>query len=416
MKIALCVSALLSSACLSSWSLAGAPESATSTHYLKFSSESTLSTYIKSNPEARRLHHALLWVEINAEPEQSLMSLENLGVVALEGDHTGFRIPRPEVSGSAFSDTPNDKLWGIRQVKAPQAWSVTRGSSDVVVAVVDTGVDYEHPALKQNMWSNLAELNGVAGVDDDGNGYVDDIHGVDFITGQPTPMDDEGHGSHVAGTVAGRLDEQNFYGVAPDVRIMAIKTHNTDGEGSKSSVVKGILYAADMGARVLNCSWGGAPEADDFDQLLHDAIQYADSKGALLVAAAGNASDNNDSGPHYPANYELPNVISVAASDKLDRKAFFSNYGVRTVDLAAPGLAIWSVRNGGSGYTSLSGTSMASPHVAGAAALLASSPMGSSMTAAELRTTLLDNVEKLPEWRLRVVTGGRLDLGFLQAK
>jgi len=416
MKTALFVSALLSSVCLSSWSLAGSSEVVRETHYLKFKNEQALNNFVNSHSGARRFHRALMWVEIDAGSIESFTDLENQGVIAQESDHRGFSIPPPQVESVSLDSETNTKLWGIRRVKAPQAWSVTRGSQDVVVAVVDTGVDYEHPALKQNMWSNLAELNGEAGVDDDGNGYVDDIHGVDFITGQPTPMDDEGHGSHVAGTVAGRLDEESFYGVAPDVRIMAIKTHNTDGEGSKSSVVKGILYAADMGARVLNCSWGGAPEADDFDQLLHDAIQYAASKGALLVAAAGNASDNNDSGPHYPANYDLPNVISVAASDKLDRRAYFSNYGVRTVDLAAPGLAIWSVRNGGSGFTSLSGTSMASPHVAGAAALLASSPLGRSMTAAELRTTLLDNVEKIPEWRLRVVTGGRLDLGFLQAK
>lgn len=416
MKTAFCLSAFLSSVCLNSLAHAGSFGTQEKAKYIKFNSESALREFTNLNPEAQRLHPVLMWVELSANTFLPMSDFERFGIVAQEMDHRGYSIPMPESGDKTLSASPNDKLWGIRQVKAPEAWTVTQGAEDVIIAVVDTGVDYEHPALKQNMWSNLAELNGVAGVDDDGNGYVDDIHGVDFITGNATPMDDEGHGSHVAGTVAGRSDENSFYGVAPNVRIMAIKTHNTEGEGSKSSVVKGILYAADMGARVLNCSWGGAPEADDFDQLLHDAIQYADSKGALLVAAAGNASNNNDNGPHYPANYELPNVISVAASDKLDRRAYFSNYGIRTVDLAAPGLAIWSVQSGRSGYTSLSGTSMASPHVAGAAALLASTPDGRTMTAAELREKLLENVEKIPEWRLRVATGGRLDLSFLLGK
>jgi subtilisin family serine protease len=171
-----------------------------------------------------------------------------------------------------------------------------------------------------------------------------------------------------------------------------------------------------MGARVLNCSWGGAPEASEFDQLLFDAIEYANKKGAVLVASAGNDSDNNDTGSHYPSNYDLPGVISVAASDKLDRKAYFSNIGVNSVDLAAPGVAIWSVESGGKSYTSLSGTSMASPHVSGAAALLASTEAGRAMSAADIRDALMTNVEKVSEWRTRVISGGRLDLQFIGKK
>jgi subtilisin family serine protease len=397
---------------------AAASDNQASGQYLKFRDEKSLEHFLKTNTQAERIHRGLLWVEVKNDAGIlfTQQQAEGLGIVLQETGRVSYRIPKPEKALSTASETPNTKLWGISKVNAPVAWNTTKGSRDVVVAVVDTGIDFEHPALRDNMWVNSVELNGRAGIDDDGNGYVDDIHGADFIGGAPTPMDDEGHGSHVAGTIAGNMPSDSFYGVAPGVRLMAIKTHNKDGEGSKTSVVKGILYAADMGARVLNCSWGGAPEAAEYDQMLFDAIEYANKKGSLLVAAAGNESDNNDIDPRYPTNYDLPGIISVAASDKLDRRAYFSNFGVKTVDLAAPGLAVWSVEGGSSSFTSLSGTSMAAPHVAGAAALLASTPSGQSMTAAQLRETLVANVEAISEWRNRVISGGRLDLRFLGKK
>jgi len=396
-------------------SSAFAADNQSGSQYLKFRDEKSLELFLKNNAKAERIHRGLMWVEIQANSGLlfTQQQAESLGIVNQESAERTYRIPKPVKELQTTSDSPNTKLWGITKVNAPMVWGKTKGSRKVVVAVVDTGVDYEHPALRENMWVNSAELNGQPGIDDDGNGYIDDIHGADFIGGAPTPMDDEGHGSHVAGTIAGNMPSDSFYGVAPGVQLMAIKTHNKNGEGSKTSVVKGILYATDMGARVLNCSWGGAPEAAEYDQLLFDAIEYANKKGALLVAAAGNESGNNDTRARYPTNYDLPGVVAVAASDKLDRKAYFSNFGVNTVDLAAPGVAVWSVEGGSLGFTSLSGTSMAAPHVAGAAALLASTPAGQSMSAAQLRETLMSNVEAISEWRTKVISGGRLDVRFL---
>lgn len=383
--------------------------------FLKFRSERALSRYLQANPESKRVHPALMWIETSSESlsTMSQAELSAQGVERNEGEHMGYRIPQPVRGLSLMGDVPSGKLWGIQKIHSPAAWSVTQGSRDVIVAVVDTGIDYNHPALKNNMWVNTAEQNGRPGVDDDGNGIVDDVYGADFISGHPTPIDDEGHGSHVAGTIAGNLPSESFFGVAPQVRVMAVKTHNDKGEGSKSSVVKGILYAADNGARVLNCSWGGAPEAGEFDQLLFDAIAYANKKGAVLIASAGNEAANNDTGMHFPSNYDLDGIISVASSTNTDSRSYFSNYGSRTVDLAAPGSNIWSVASGGKSYTYLSGTSMASPHVSGAAALLASTTKGRSMSAAQIRETLMNNVEKLQEWSNRVISGGRLDVSFI---
>lgn len=388
------------------------------TRFFKFRSEAELQRFIAEEPNSRRVHPELMWVETDNARENALSAsaLAARGVEKAESEHFEYRIPKPLRGLQTATDVPLAKIWGISKINAPSAWNVTRGQAEVVVAVVDTGIDFNHPALKGNMWINQAEKNGRAGVDDDGNGYVDDIHGADFISGKATPMDDEGHGSHVAGTIAGNLPSESFYGVAPDVRLMAVKTHNTKGEGSKSSVVKGILYAADNGARVLNCSWGGAPEAAEYDQLLFDAIAYANKKGAVLIASAGNEAANNDTGMHFPSNYDLEGIISVASSTNRDTRSYFSNFGSRTVDLAAPGSNIWSVTAGGEGYEFLSGTSMASPHVSGAAALLLSSPAGSQLTPAQVRETLMAKVVQSPEWLSRVISGGRLDVGFIGNK
>ncbi|BAU47851.1 peptidase S8 [Sulfurifustis variabilis] len=323
--------------------------------------------------------------------------------------------------------TPNDprlgELWGLHNIgqtagtvdgdiDAPEAWDLQTGSESIVVAVIDTGVDYNHPDLAANIWTNPGEIPG-NGVDDDGNGYVDDVHGYDFFGDDADPLDDHGHGTHVAGTIAAVGD--NGVGVAGvnwRARVMAVKFLNSSGSGSTSDAIGGILYAADMGARVTNNSWGGGA----FSQALQDAIVTANNAGILFIAAAGNSGLNNDVSPSYPANYAVPNVVAVAATDHNDALAGFSNYGANTVHLAAPGVDILSsvpaighpCCSDPSGYKRLNGTSMATPHVAGAAALLFAQFPGKGHL--QVRDRMLGAVDEKGTLNGRTITGGRLNV------
>ena len=270
-------------------------------------------------------------------------------------------------------------LWGLNNtgqdagladadIDAPEAWDVTRGSGDVVVAVVDSGVDYTHPDLVCNMWVNPGEVAG-DGRDNDGNGYVDDVHGINAALNNGNPMDDHGHGTHVAGTIGATGSDGGFVGVNWDVQIMALKFLTADGGGSTADAIEALNYAAAMRQRGVNVkltsnSWGGG----GYEQALRDAIAHQANLGILFVAAAGNDGLNNDAYGSFPANVDLPNVISVAAADRNDALASFSNYGATSVNLSAPGVDIASTAPGGS-YVYMSGTSMATPHVSGVAAL-----------------------------------------------
>lgn len=286
---------------------------------------------------------------------------------------------------------PNDpmfnQLWGMKNIGqedsqrragvagvdigAEQAWDITTGSKDVLVAVIDTGIDYTHPDLKDNLWTNQAELEGQAGVDDDNNGIVDDIYGANFVdANKPTgnPMDDHGHGSHCSGTIGGSgNDGKGIVGVAWNVRIMGVKFLSASGSGSLEGALKGIDYATSKGAKIMSNSWGGG----GFSETLKQAIERSNAAGALFVAAAGNESNNNDANPSYPASYDVPNILSVAAIDNRGQLASFSNYGRTKVHVGAPGVNIVSSILKGA-YDSWSGTSMATPHVSGLAVLLAS--------------------------------------------
>ncbi len=319
---------------------------------------------------------------------------------------------------------PNDplfpQLWHLRNlgvgedINATLAWERVTGDPGVVVGVVDTGVDFTHPDLAANMWSNPGEQSGVGGVDDDQNGYVDDIHGINCNDQDPdpTPRDRNGHGTHVAGTLAAVGDNGvGVTGVAWRSSIMALRFLDSRGLGFLSDAIECLDYAIEMktravnpvNLRVANNSWGGAP----FSLALRDVIQQANDAGVLFVAAAGNDGENNDGNPHYPSSYPLPNVVAVAASNVIDALTFFSNYGAVSVDLAAPGSGILSTLPG-EAYGQLNGTSMATPQVSGAAALIYSKSPDASP--AGVRQRLLGTVRQVGALQGRVASGGRLDL------
>jgi subtilisin family serine protease len=367
--------------------------------------------------------------------------------------------------------TPTDaryadgSLWGLKKIGAPAAWDTRTGSSKVVVADIDSGIDYSHPDLYKNIWVNQGEIppalrgllldtdadglitfrdlnqsanssfvfdgngdhridardllapfsmnSGVVtggwdnGVSDDGDTYVDDLIGWNFVNNSNNPYDDNSHGTHTAGTIGATANDGGVVGVNWQVQIMALKFLDAGGSGSFSSAATAIRYSADHGARVSNNSWGGYGGRTGDE--VYNAISYAGSKGELVVAAAGNDGFNNDTHPYrsYPASYDLPNVIAVAATDSKDGRPNWSNYGKSTVDLGAPGVGIWSTIPGG-GYASYSGTSMATPHVTGAAALLLSK--NASLDYSQLKTLILNNVDPVSSLNKKTVTGGRLNL------
>lgn len=287
-------------------------------------------------------------------------------------------------------------------VNAERAWEIQTGTREKIIAVIDTGIDYSHPDLVENMWKNEVEAAGTAGVDDDNNGVVDDIYGYNAINDSGDPKDDQGHGSHCAGTIGARAN--NGIGVAGvnwSVRMMAIKFLDAGGSGSLADAIKAIDYATKMGAHVLSNSWGGG----GFSQTLLDSIKRSNDAGAIFIAAAGNEYNNNDNSPTYPSTYQVENVMSVAAIDNRGAKADFSNYGKKTVHLGAPGVNVMSTTGGG--YKSFSGTSMATPHVAGVAALLwANEP---NLTAAEVKERLVATVRPLASMKGKTRTGGMVD-------
>lgn len=321
--------------------------------------------------------------------------------------------PCVEPNDPAFAE---NKLWGLRNlggvsgytagadIDASAAWAVKNDASNVIVAVTDTGIRYDHQDLAANMWLNSAEIPD-NGIDDDGNGVVDDVFGYDAYANDGDPMDFQGHGTHCAGTIGARGDNGlGMTGVAWGVQLMSGRFLGPFG-GTTSDGIKVIDYARQKGANVISASWGGGGNS----LALKNAIAACAQADIVFVAAAGNSGTNNDSLPHYPSSYDLPNIVAVAASNALDNLTGFSCYGRNSVDIAAPGWQIWSTYSGGTAnYRFLHGTSMATPHVSGALALARAQFPDSRVE--DLIAALYRSSDKLPSLAGRVSSGGRLNL------
>jgi subtilisin family serine protease len=314
--------------------------------------------------------------------------------------------------------------WDMPKIGAEAAWDLTIGDPTIPVAVVDTGIDMTHPDLQPNIWTNAGEIAG-DGIDNDGDGYVDDVHGWDFAgaglaatdPGDADPTDEHvnGHGTHVAGTIgasgSSAPNSAGAVGVAWQTALMPLRALDAAGSGYTSNLIEAYAYAKRKGARVVNLSVTGS----QFDRAEYDAISAASD--VLFVVAAGNqgldnaAEVNPSTTPKpagtYPCQYDLPNILCVAATDSTDSLATFSNYGAKTVDLAAPGVQIWSTRKGGGGVA-MNGTSMATPHVAGGAALVLA--LHPTLTPWQIGQVLINNVDPVEALRTKTVSGGRLNL------
>jgi len=334
----------------------------------------------------------------------------------------GFHVqPNYRYSASA-ADPDLAKSWGLINngqtlpdtgagiagvdIGAPAAWTASANAQPVTVAILDSGAALTHPDLVSQLWRNGGEIAG-NGIDDDGNGFIDDIHGWNLLKPGQSPLDDNGHGTFCAGII-GAAPENGVgtRGVAPRARLMIVKMLDERGQGTSADAISAIDYAVRNGVSLLNASWGGT----QFDPALYESVRRAGDRGVLFIAAAGNDGRNNDndSKPIYPASFRLPNIVSVAAYDQRDKLAKFSNYGKETVQLGAPGVSIYSTDREGFRYGE--GTSFAAPFVTGVAALVLGTAPG--LTLPSLRDRLLWTSEPIHYYeKEKTQTGGRLHAG-----
>lgn len=316
-----------------------------------------------------------------------------------------FNSPNEQLYQSGLLWGLNNVIFGVNaDVDAPEAWEITTGSPNVIVAVIDTGVMHTHKDLRSSMWVNPGEIPG-NNIDDDRNGFIDDVHGYDFVARDGDPMDENMHGTHVAGIIAAQGGNGvSIVGVAPGVKIIGLRVLNANGEGDTAEVIEAMRYAIMMRRRgvpirVINASFGGGDEVDAF----RDAIREAAQAGIVVVVAAGNDSSDNDTKPLYPANYRFPGTLTVAAVNYQGALSSFSNYGVRSVDVAAPGDLILSTIINDWTFP-LSGTSMATPFVSGVAALVAS--RYPNMSPVEIADRIRRSVKYAPGLRDKIINPG----------
>ncbi len=368
----------------------------------------------------------------------SVTDMEALAAyMVANNENIEFAEPNYYMSASPTTFTPNDPnftlLWGLNNtgqtggtpdidIDALEAWAITTGDNSIVVGVLDSGIDWTHPDLIDNIWQNegedtdgdgvLVQINGewvmdpddMNGIDDDGNGYVDDFIGWDFVNDDNNPDDLNDHGTHVAGTIAASGNNGlGVVGVSHQVKIMPLRFLNSDGVGAVSDAVKGLNYSMGKGVYLTNNSWGSTGMSES----LRLAIEQAAEANQLFIAAAGNNALDNDIIPNYPSSFDLDNIIAVAAINSSDQLAGFSNYGATSVDIAAPGVAIFSTLPNNS-YGGANGTSMATPHVSGAAILLWSQDLNASYT--KVKEAILNSTDAAGTLSGVVATNGRLNV------
>lgn len=339
--------------------------------------------------------------------------LAHLGALK-ELNEVEYAEPDNKIKIIAAADDPRfGEQWALTKISAVTAWNISKGSKNVRVGVIDTGINYRHPDLAENIWSNPGETGSdgsgreksTNGVDDDGNGYIDDHRGWDFLQNDNDPMDGHGHGTHVAGTIgAVGNNKLGISGVNWSTSLVPLRFLDDNGFGSTSNAILAIEYATALKLEITNNSWGGG----SYSIAMEEAIKANQDAGGLFVAAAGNNRSDNDLNPTYPACHPIQSIISVAALDSRDQLATFSNYGKESVHLAAPGVNILSTV--GNNYMEMSGTSMAAPHVSGAAALVKA--VWSHYTNHQIKAKLIESVDGIsnPTIDGKLLSGGRLNV------
>ncbi|MGZ3771782.1 MAG: S8 family peptidase [Bdellovibrio sp.] len=351
--------------------------------------------------------------------ESKISAVKANTVSTLFGDSPIVSVEPNVVYRPLEMETPQDPFfksqWGFRNtgknnwVKGPEgedvhaleAWQITKGSHDIIIAVIDSGAKIDHPDLQENIYTNMAEKNGITGVDDDGNGYIDDIHGWDFANNDNNPDDELGHGTHVAGLIGASHNNIGIAGMMANVQIMPLKFLTKERKGDTKNAVMAIDYAIKMGAKIINNSWG----SENSSEILQKAIQAANDNGIIFVASAGNSKNDNEAKPMFPSSYKIPNIIAVGATNGLGDKASFSNYGKSLVHVFAPGIYIVSLTPDDQD-TYKTGTSMSAPIVSGALGLLLTQFPGMDVQTAKTRLMeTTDNKEKFSEFGL----AGRLN-------